>query len=61
MLHDGTDYRLYFFKSGSSDTIYQFAFDRRVEQYRFGYNSIKGAADCRRAAGRRFQQLLHAP
>ena len=41
MLHDGTDYRLYFFKSGSADTIYQFAFDRRVEQYKFGYNSIR--------------------
>ncbi|MEM7698282.1 MAG: hypothetical protein AAF236_07760 [Verrucomicrobiota bacterium] len=39
-LHDGSDYRLYFFRSGSRHEIYQFAFNRRTECYEFGYNSI---------------------
>ena len=38
MLHDGTTYRLYFFKEGSSDTIYQFGFNGSTYQY--GHNSI---------------------
>jgi len=38
MLHDGSVYRLYFFKRGSSDTIYQFGWNGRTYQY--GYKSI---------------------
>ena len=38
MLHDGTNYRLYFFKKGSDDTLYQFGFDGAT--YAYGYNSI---------------------
>ena len=40
MLHDGSDYRLYFFKEGTDDTIYQFAFNSSTASYEFGYNSI---------------------
>lgn len=40
MLHDGAHYRLYFFREGSDDTIYQFAFNPTTLNYEFGYNSI---------------------
>lgn len=40
MLHDGTDYRLYVFKGGSRDQIYQFGFNRGTETYDWGYRSI---------------------
>ncbi|TNF38468.1 MAG: hypothetical protein EP315_01275 [Gammaproteobacteria bacterium] len=40
MLHDGVDYRLYFFKQNSNDTLYQFAFNWSSLQYEFGFNSI---------------------
>ena len=39
MLHDGSDYRLYFFKAGTDDTIYQFVFNPSTTSYEFGYNS----------------------
>lgn len=38
MLHDGSVYRLYFFKQGSSDTLYQFGWNGRAYQY--GHRSI---------------------
>lgn len=38
MVYDGSDYRVYFFKAGSEDTLYQFAFNGTA--YEFGYNSI---------------------
>lgn len=37
MLHDGETYRLYFFKQGSTDTIYQFGYTGVA--YEYGYNS----------------------
>ena len=40
MLHDGQVYRLYAFRAGSRDTIYQFGFNRSTESYEWGYNSI---------------------
>ncbi|NOQ36938.1 MAG: hypothetical protein GQ569_13785 [Methylococcaceae bacterium] len=40
MLHDGSVYRLYFFKHGSSDTLYQFGFNRELSAYQYGYQSI---------------------
>ena len=40
MLHDGRNYRLYFFKKGSNKKIYQFAFNRSKNAYEFGYRSI---------------------
>ncbi len=40
MLHDGTTYRLYFFKQNSDDTIYQFAYNSSTQQYEYGFNSI---------------------
>ena len=40
MLHDGEVYRLYFFKKGSNDTLYQFGFHRATETYQWGYESI---------------------
>lgn len=40
MLHDGTHYRLYVFRSGRSGTLYQAAFDPAKESYRFGHESI---------------------
>ena len=40
MLHDGTTYRLYFFKGSSDDTIYQFGFNRATGAYEYGFNSI---------------------
>jgi hypothetical protein len=40
MLHDGTDYRLYFFKANTNNTLYQFAFNWSSMEYEFGYNSI---------------------
>jgi hypothetical protein len=38
MLFDGTDYRMYFFKGSSRDTIYQFAWNG--SSYAYGHNSI---------------------
>ena len=40
MLHDGQVYRLYVFRRGSRDEIYQFGFNRRTETYDWGYRSI---------------------
>jgi len=40
MLHDGTTYRLYFFKQASHDTIYQFGYNAATQKYEFGFNSI---------------------
>lgn len=40
MLHDGSDYRLYFFRQGADDTLYQFAYDPASQTYTYGYNSI---------------------
>lgn len=40
MLHDKSAYRLYAFKKGSKDTIYQFAFNPDTEAYEYGYDSI---------------------
>lgn len=47
MLHssrnnEGTElYRLYCFKSGTNDTIYQFGYNKAMDQYEYGYESIK--------------------
>jgi hypothetical protein len=47
MLHspsnnEGTElYRLYCFKSGSNDTIYQFGYNENKGQYEYGYESIE--------------------
>jgi chitinase len=38
MLYDGSAYRLYTFRRGSSDTLYQFSWDG--SSYEYGYNSI---------------------
>lgn len=38
MLHDDATYRLYCFKRGSSDTLYQFGYDGAT--YTYGFNSI---------------------
>ena len=40
MLHDAGEYRLYFFKKGSNDTFYQFAYNPSTGVYQWGYNSI---------------------
>ncbi|MBI1422179.1 MAG: hypothetical protein GC149_01850 [Gammaproteobacteria bacterium] len=40
VLHDGTDYRLYFMKQGTSDTLYQFAYNPNSADFEYGYNSI---------------------
>ncbi|OUS24621.1 hypothetical protein A9Q99_23925 [Gammaproteobacteria bacterium 45_16_T64] len=40
MLFDGNDYRLYFFKASTNDTLYQFAFNRDTNAYEYGFNSI---------------------
>ncbi len=40
MLHDGSVYRLYAFRSGSRDTFYQFGFNAQTGAYEFGYQSI---------------------
>lgn len=40
MLHDGLDYRLYFFKKGSESILYQFAFNPDRGTYEHGYKSI---------------------
>ena len=40
MLHDGSAYRLYFFKKNSNSKFYQFSFNRSKNAYQFGYNSI---------------------
>lgn len=38
MLHDGSDYRMYFFKGSTRDKLYQFAWNG--SSYEFGHNSI---------------------
>lgn len=38
MLNDGTNYRLYFFKGSSNNTLYQFAWNG--SSYAYGFNSI---------------------
>lgn len=38
MLHDGTAYRMYFFKGSTRDRIYQFAWNG--SSYQYGHNSI---------------------
>lgn len=38
MLHDGRDYRMYFFRGSTRDTLYQFAWNGRA--YEYGHNSI---------------------
>jgi len=40
MLHDDSNYRLYFFKQGTDNTLYQFAYNSSTQSYEFGYNSI---------------------
>jgi hypothetical protein len=35
MLNDGADYRLYFMKTGSNDTLYQFAYNAASGDYEF--------------------------
>jgi len=40
MLHDGTTYRLYFFKEGTNDTLYQFGYNAGTQSYEFGFMSI---------------------
>ena len=40
ILFDGKDYRLYFFKGSTKDTLYQFAFNRNTSTYEFGFRSI---------------------
>ncbi|KJH67316.1 hypothetical protein [Chromobacterium violaceum] len=40
MLFDGSAYRLYAFKVGSTDTFYQFAYNRQTNQYEYGFDSI---------------------
>ncbi len=40
MVHDGSVYRLYFFKRDTSDTLYQFGFNVASSRYEWGYNSI---------------------
>ena len=39
MLHAGNTYRLYFFKVGSNDTLYQFGYNPRSGDYEYGYLS----------------------
>jgi len=40
MLHDGEVYRLYFFRTGSNDTLYQFAYNPNTAVFEYGYRSI---------------------
>lgn len=40
MLHDGQVYRLYAFKAGTRDTLYQFGFNRGSNTYEWGHQSI---------------------
>jgi len=40
MLYDGSRYRLYFFKQGTDDTLYQFAYNPASSDYEFGFDSI---------------------
>ena len=40
MLHDGSDFRIYTFRYGSVDRMYQGAFDPGAGAYVFGYRSI---------------------
>lgn len=41
IMHDGADYRLYFMKAGTSDTLYQFAYNPNSADYEWGYNSVR--------------------
>lgn len=40
MLHDGERFRMYFFKVGSNDTFYQFAYNPSSGTYEYGFDSI---------------------
>ncbi len=40
MLHDGSRYRLYFFKQSSNTQIYQFAYNSSTGRYEYGFDSI---------------------
>ncbi len=40
MLHDGSRYRLYFFKKSSNTMLYQFAFNPATGRYEYGFSSI---------------------
>lgn len=40
MLHDGDDYRLFFFQQGSNNLLYQFAFNPEKGAYEFGFRSL---------------------
>ena len=40
MLHDGSTYRLYFFRANSNAQIYQFGYNPASSAYEFGFNSI---------------------
>jgi len=40
ILHDGSDYRLYFMKGSTDGTLYQFAYNPNSGDYEYGYNSI---------------------
>ena len=39
MLHDGSQYRLYFLPTGSEDSVYQFAYNDDNDAYEYGYMS----------------------
>jgi len=41
MLHDGTTYHLYFFKTGSNTILYQFGYNPNPAVFEYGYNSIR--------------------
>jgi len=40
MLHDGDLYRLYMFRSGRDDAVYQFAYDPATLAYTYGFRSV---------------------
>ena len=40
MLHDGRVFRLYFFRRGKTDTLYQFGFNPSTSRYERGFQSI---------------------
>jgi hypothetical protein len=40
MLHDGQDFRLYAFRQGRDDALYQFAYDGSLNAYVWGHRSI---------------------
>jgi hypothetical protein len=40
MLHDGSAYRIYAFRHGFTDRMYQGSFDPGAAAYRYAFNSI---------------------